>query len=219
MSVLYIFCSFNLSINICLQWKKPGKEGTITLCTSPVLQAGERSPGRRWLSAMEETQALVTGILRIMHPELYHTSCEAMERIRKDSRFRDSIDNWGSPFTAMSIIVNRHCEVHRDGKSRNPYFDILASVGDFDVVDFLLDSVGLVVKVQPGGVVGLCGHILSHGAGRCDGNRVCHAWYMRSSVHGCMEVDPASWMNQSIYRNFVSDPQKYLQRDWPEIRL
>lgn len=166
---------------------------------------------------MEETQALVTGLLRIMHPQLYHNACTAMDKIRLDPRLRPHVDRWGSPFNAMSIIVNRHCDVHRDGKSRNPYLDILASVGDFTQVDFLLDSIGICVKLRPGGVVGLCGHILSHGAMKCDGNRICHAWYMRGSVHGCMEVDPGTWMNQVVYKDFVADPEKHMKRPWPPI--
>ena len=158
------------------------------------------------MKSMRDASALITEILRITHLELFHTACEAMENIWKDSRLTDLINQWGNPFNALSIIAHRRCPSHRDTKSRVPYYDILTSIGDFEHVALNLTSLGVEITLRPGGVVVMCGHIVSHEAKECDGDRVCYAWYMRGSVHAHMEARPASWMTQEVYREFVKNP-------------
>ena len=168
---------------------------------------------------MAEIHGLIAGIFRIMHPELYHSACDAMAKIRRSGKFTDIVDRWGSPFNALTLIVNRHCGPHRDTKSSKTYLDLLASFGDFDTVRFKLNSINAEVNIKSGGVVGICGHVLRHEALRCAGNRICCAWYMRESVHASMEVQPVGWMNQQIYSDFIPDPEKRLKRKWIQRRL
>ena len=168
---------------------------------------------------MAEVHGIMSGILRIMHPECYHTACEAMDKIRTCPKFADLINQWGCPFNALSIIINRFCGAHRDNKSRMEYFDILASFGDFKNFVFHMESVGVQANLKPGGVVGLCGNIIVHEANECAGNRVCYAWYMRRTVQMSMEVRPAGFMNQQIYKDFVKDPKWWFNRDWIQPRL
>ena len=102
------------------------------------------------------------------------------------------INQWGNPFNALSIIAHWRCPSHRDTKSRVPYYDILTSIGDFKHVALNLTSLEVEITLRPGGVVVMCGHIVSHEAKECERDRVCYAWYMRGSVHAHMEARPAS---------------------------
>ena len=184
-----------------------------------MLQNGKHSPGGQFISKIEEVHGLLSGILRIMHPQQYHASMKAMQRILTSPKHTEIIDRWGCPFNALSIIVNRRCRPHRDTKSRISYFDLLGSFGNFTDFQFHMKSIGVTVNVQSGGMIGLCGHLILHEASECVGDRVCYAWYMRGSVHSAMEVAPASWMNQQVYRDFVPDPYPIFHRRWVEHML
>ena len=197
------------------QWKF----GTTNITTSPILQGGPVSPGRQWLQAFSNSHALVTGILRIMHPELYHTSCEVMAELQKLPEQKDIVGCWGCPYNALSIIVNRSCPPHIDTKSRAPYFNIISSFGHFDTAFVRLPSIGGIVHLKPGGFVGLCGHVVYHEVLPCDDDRICYAWYMRRSVHADMEARPATWMSQDVYAQFVHDPVSFFWRSFDPIFL
>ena len=182
------------------------------MSTSPILKQGKNSEGEKWMEAMRDASALITGILRVTHPELFHTGCEVMKIIRRKSDLEELINQWGNPFNALSVIAHRSCPPHRDTKSRTPYYDILTSVGDFKTVDIAFTSLGATVPLHPGDVIAMCGHLVSHEAKECDGDRVCYAWYMRGSVHAHMEAFPASWMTQEVYKDFIKDPEAQLNR-------
>lgn len=166
------------------------------------------------METMGDASALISGILRITHPELFHTACKVMEEIKNTHKCSDIIDQWGTPFNALSIVVNRSCPPHRDTKSRTPYYDILASFGDFSSVRINLKTFGMTAILRPGGMVVMSGHVVLHEAEECDGDRVCYAWYMRGSVHSQMEGPPTSWMAQEVYREFVESPEFWFRRKY-----
>lgn len=187
--------------------------------TSPVLQNLEDGAGSAWLADMQECHAIITGILRIMHPDLYKTACEAITKIaQRYPDLKPQLDQWGCPFTAVSVISNRVTPAHRDSKSRKQYFDILTSVGTFNKVKIKFEGLGYEVEMEPGGVCGLLGHVVNHEVPDWGpGDRVCVAWYMRSSVHASMDVFPADWMAQDRYRDVVNNPTKYLGRPFRSL--
>ena len=164
------------------------------------------------MDAMADMSAVVTGVLRIIHPELFHSGYYVMRKLQKKPRFTNVIGRWANPFNAISVVANRACPSHRDTKSRMPYYDILASFGNFPTFDFHLRSVGAKAVLKPGGMVALCGHMVMHEAKECDGDRICYAWYMRGSVHAHMHAHPASWMAQDVYSEFVGHPSEWFHR-------
>lgn len=168
---------------------------------------------------MADMSAVVTGVLRVIHPDLFHTGFYVMRKLRKKQKFTEVIGQWANPFNAISLIANRSCPPHRDTKSRIPYYDILASFGDFTSVDFHLRSVGAKAVLKPGGMVALCGHVVMHEAKECEGDRICYAWYMRGSVHAHMSAPPASWMTQDVYSQFVGHPEGWFHREIRTVRF
>ena len=174
------------------------------------------------MAAMRDSSALIGGILRVIHPELYRAGRLAHDKMKlSNPGLADLIDSWCNPFTAASLISNRKTPAHRDLKSRKPYYDILTSVGQFESVRFDLCNIDVYTRLKPGGVVALCGKIFQHEAGMPEsetpqyvdkedrdprdipptslGDRLCCAWYMRSQVHFSAGVGAVTWMNRSIY--------------------
>lgn len=136
-----------------------------------------------------------------------------MAELRLQDGLKEYVDDWGSPFSAMSFINNRITPAHRDSKSRKPYFDILSSIGSFNQAVLEFEGLGFDVVMRPGAVVGLLGSIVRHAVSDWGaGDRVCMAWYMRSSLHAYTDARPASWMSQEHYREYVANEENYLHR-------
>ena len=127
-----------------------------------------------------------------MHPELYYTRVEVINKLRQIPHVQEILDLWGCPYNALSIIVNCACPPHVDTKSQNPYFDLISSFDHFDIAFVRLPSIGGIVYLKPGGFVGLCGHVVYHEVLPCDDDRICYAWYMQRSVHANIEARPAT---------------------------
>lgn len=163
---------------------------------------------------MSETSAIVTGMLRIMHPDEYRAGCDAMAQLlAKQADLRAIINRWGTPFSAVTILSNRSTPAHRDVRSLMEYLDILTSVGTFTEALMELDGIGIQLRITPGTVVGLCGWVLRHAVKPCGGDRIFYGWYMRSAVHASQNVRPASWVTQEVYGKFVEDFNRWFGRD------
>lgn len=201
------------------QWQYHTDSRFASPSPSPLL--AENDPqGLGWTIAMSDTSAIVTGILRIMHPDLYRAGCEAMAQLLTNQpELFDLIQRWGTPFTAVSVISNRITVPHRDTKSLMEYFDILTSVGPFTFTLMEFDGIGIQVKIIPGTIIGLCGWVLRHAVPKCREDRVIYAWYMRGAVHASQDVRPASWMTQEVYGKFMSSFQKWLSRDMYSVDI
>lgn len=107
---------------------------------------------------------------------------------------------WTSPFSGISVISNRETPVHRDVNGRHPWYDILATFGQYSKGHLELPGLGYRLQYNPGTVVALAGKVVRHGVPRVQGNRVCMAYYMRNKVHEWLGVRSASWMNREIYQ-------------------
>lgn len=199
--------------SLCLQWQYNPASAFSTPGPSPLFTK-DAALGVGWSTAMSDTSAIVTGLLRIMHPALYRAGCEAMAKLTAQQPHLSKIlQRWGTPFTAITIISNRSTPAHRDTRSLKEYFDILTSVGQFSNAVMELDGVGIQVMVTPGTVIGLCGWVLRHAVKKCSGDRIFYGWYMRSAVHASQGIRPASWMPQETYRTFIGNFKECMGRN------
>lgn len=62
---------------------------------------------------------------------------------------------------------------------------------------------GIELPNSPGSICGLSGKAFRHGVADADGGRVCHAFYMRKSLHDFTKVRPCGWMTQEVYRQWI----------------
>lgn len=173
-------------------------------------KAGDAS--LNWCRATKSFSELLGGILSIIHPELYYIGREAMTRLSSEPasggpwvaheevpRLHDILTAWGHPWTAVSVMVNRATPFHRDVNGRNPWMDLLVTIGEYQQGRLELPGLGVRLLYDPRTVVGLLGKVVRHGAGEVDGERACLAYYMRNGVHERLGLRAGTWMNVSQY--------------------
>lgn len=205
------------TVNISPAWYQQGHVVSVTLtigssCENDVaqgpshalehsasLKGTNRESALQWMSAIAETSAILSAILAVVHPPLYQAGRDTMLKLEKVPGLCEDVKAWGSPFNAVQIISNRETPPHRDNNSRKPWYDLLATIGSYRDLVFEMDGVGLHVHYPPGSVVALCGKVLRHSVGPCDGDRVCYAYFMRDAVHAAMGVVAPHWMDITYY--------------------
>lgn len=149
---------------------------------------------------MYETSSLLSAILAVVHPGLYRSGSETIQRLwQGQPHLNSALQHWGSVFNAVTILANRETPQHRDNLSRAEWYDMLASVGLYQDAIFELPGVGVRLSYYSGTVIAFSGKILRHGVPECEGERVCLAYYMRDNVHERMGVEAASWMKTRLY--------------------
>lgn len=167
-----------------------------------------------WCKETKPFSVLLSGVLSIIHPELYKIGQKAMATLSMDPsglvdgpwvaedeypRLQEVLSHWGHPWTAMSIMVNRATPCHRDINGRNTWMDLLVTIGDYKLGRLELPGLGLRLAYDPRTVVGLLGKAVSHGAAEVKGDRACLAYYMRNGVHERLGMPAGTWMNVAIY--------------------
>ena len=160
--------------------------------------------GIEWLDEISTSNMISSTILAVIHPELYSAGRESLVRLREDSEFeRNDVDRvlsrWTSAFSGVSIISNRITPLHRDGSSRNHWYDLLITLGRYQNCNLELPGLGISLDYRPGTAVGLSGMVVQHSVPKCEGDRVCYAYFMRDTVHEWARVSGKEWMKTKYY--------------------
>ena len=152
---------------------------------------------------MKDQVAILTGALAIMHPDMYVTSREAMVQLSnwakeqgKESML-NAITMWPTIYNVASVMVNRASPLHLDRNGQPQWLDLLVSVGDYSDLDFVIPTIGLRVRYNPGTILGLSGQLLEHGVGKVEGDRGIISLYMRDNFHEYMDVVRCNYMECS----------------------
>lgn len=168
--------------------------------SSPILS---KPSGLSWMSEILEASAVISGMLRIMHPDQYRMARDMLWVSRADTALQPVLAKWPSVFTAISIIANRISPLHREQHGDNRFFDILLSCGQYTVASIELQPLGFHIPNGPGTVIGCSGKAIRHGTAESDGTRICVAFYMRTSVQSFLRVRPCQYMVQEVYRPWI----------------
>lgn len=147
---------------------------------------------------------ILSAILAVIHPELYEAGRETFKRLRENAGFRHQdvhrvLDRWTSAFSGLAVISNRISPIHRDGGSRNNWYDLLVTLGSYQGCDLELPGLGLSLDYPPGTVVGLSGTVVQHAVYGRKKDRMCYAYFMRDSVHEWAGVPGHHWMETKHY--------------------
>ena len=125
------------------------------------------------------------------------------DRMIEEGCCNDIVERWPSAQTAVSVIANRATPFHRDSKSRVTWYDLITSIGPYDCAPMYLSAINLRIDNFPGTMCGFSGSAFRHAVRRCELSRISIAWYMREDLRQRTGVEPASWMVQRKYRDFV----------------
>lgn len=163
------------------------------------------SPGHAWLQATAELSALCRGLFSVLHPEQCCLGHEALARldchsIRDPENLPRAMEYWTSPFSGISVISNRETPIHRDTGGRNSWYDLLLTLGNYELGRFEVPGIGLRLAYDPGTIVAVAGKTIAHGVSPCEGDRVCIAYFMRDGVHEQLGIRAGGWMNINYYK-------------------
>ena len=154
-----------------------------------------------WLDSISESNAILSAILAVIHPQLYDAGWSTTKRLRDTPEIdaQDLLNRWASVFSGVSVIPNRDTPPHRDGNSRFHWYDMLATLGSYRDCNFEMPGLGISLKYGPGTVVGILGNVIEHGVPSFEGDRVCYAYFMRNNVHEWARVPASEWMKTNYY--------------------
>lgn len=144
---------------------------------------------------------LLGAVFRVMHPELYHNSKEALLRLPRNPEQERALIPWGTVFSALSVIANRHTPPHRDTQSRAAWYDLLITAGPYENATLGFPGLGLSFPYSSGSVSCFSGKLLQHQVLDCDGERVCIAYYVRDNVQERLGVKAADWVRTEHLKN------------------
>jgi hypothetical protein len=165
--------------------------------TSPAKSAASLE----WLDCMLESNAILSAILAVIHPDLYNSGRETFNHLRNAAEIQPQqvLRRWTSVFNGVAVIRNRKTPLHRDGKSRFQWYDLLVTLGQYVNCHLELPGLGVSLEYGPGTVVGLSGMLLAHEVPSFEGDRVCYAYFMRNKVHQWANTSGYTWMNKKYY--------------------
>lgn len=154
-----------------------------------------------WLDAISESNGILSAILAVIHPQLYDAGWQTTNRLKDTREFHggDVLDRWASVFSGVAVISNRYSPAHRDGHSRANWYDLLVTLGAYRNCDLNLPGLGVSLEYGPGTVVGIAGSVLEHAVTSFEGDRLCHAYFMRDSVHEWAGTPCRHWMATEYY--------------------
>jgi hypothetical protein len=148
---------------------------------------------RDWLKANAESAALLSGLLRVIHPELFQMARQAMRKLEAMDEADDLVNLWTSVFNGCQVLSNRETPLHRDNYSCAEWYDVLCSIGPYTGADLELANVGLTFQYNTGVVLAICGRMLRHGVSATQGDRMCLSYYMRENVQSRLGSKAAGW--------------------------
>ena len=130
---------------------------------------------------------------------------ETIKAMEAYKHVRASVKRWPTIFSAITVIANRACPMHREPNGDFHLFDILVSAGSYTSAPFLAEPLGVQLRNGPGTVFGFSGRLCRHGVTFADGERIAYALYMRPEVARFGNVYPCSWMTQDMYREYLGN--------------
>ena len=164
--------------------------------------ASLRKPAAQaWIAEIEETMALLGGILAVINPAQYRAGIACIEaiaenhsQIAKSETLKDLLSDWSSPFNVISVMNNRDSPLHRDNGGGYSTMDMLISVGEYSNCLFSVPGLGAEFWNRSGSVVALAGRVVRHGAS-ADGERLCIAQYSRETVFEELDIPEPDWIS------------------------
>jgi hypothetical protein len=154
-----------------------------------------------WLDSISKSNAILSAILAVIHPQLYNAGWLTTMRLRNTPEIgaQDLLNRWASIFSGVSVIPNRVTPSHWDGSSRFHWYDMLATLESYQNCTLELPGLGISLEYGPGTVVGILGSVIEHAVPGFEGDRVCYAYFMRNNVHEWVKVSTSDWMYAKYY--------------------
>ncbi|KAI6013869.1 hypothetical protein EDC04DRAFT_2609154 [Pisolithus marmoratus] len=108
-----------------------------------------------WLQAMAVPNAMILGVLSIIHPLLYKVGIQGIEKLKTETTLNNPVMEralavWPTAFTNISLISNRACPLHCDLHLSGNWYDIAANVGDHSSCIMSIPTLGVELWMATG---------------------------------------------------------------------
>ena len=195
-------------VNLSPSWFSQGHEGPGELLhASADIQLPENL---KYLQNLILPNAIVAAIYAVIQPDLFESGLAIFEELADHAEeLNQSIGNalsaWATPFTGLSVILNRETITHRDIKGYRESFDLLLTIGHYTGGRFHLPGLGFSLLYDPGTVVALAGNVLQHGVCPVAGDRACLAYFWHRKVGERLGVKEPQWVTmEDLTQNLLS---------------
>lgn len=183
-------------INLSPSWFSQGHEGSgESLHASSDIQHRDNA---NFLHNIIFPNTLLAAIYSIIQPDMFESGFEGFEKLAEQGQLNESIikalDSWATPFTGLSVIMNRETITHRDVKAYRESFDLLLTIGRYTGGRLHLPGLGFSLIYDPGTVVALAGNVLQHGVCPVTGDRACLAHFWHHKVGERLGVMQPGWV-------------------------
>lgn len=172
--------------------------------TSATLTGRNAESGMAFLQDMKETNALISGIFRMLHPHQFNNGMNLYEEWRRIPNMADIAQQWASSFTAFQVINNRTCPPHTDRGASYGALDVLTAIGDFKGGHICAPNLPVDFAQEPGSVLALATRTILHGVEPYEGNRISIAWFMKDDVMSWAGQPQTTWMHKDDIKSLYS---------------
>lgn len=170
------------------------------IVTSSTLTGKYKESGLAFLAETEETNALISGILSVIHQDQWALGMFLTCDLSSEPRLSDALCLWQSPFTALQVVNNRASPPHKDPGSAYTAMDVCAMAGDFEEGTLHFCDLKLTLPQNPGTVVAFLGRALTHEVGGWMGDRVLWVWFQRDGVAKAFDEPQPQWCYYNALR-------------------
>ncbi|EDR03961.1 uncharacterized protein LACBIDRAFT_306265 [Laccaria bicolor S238N-H82] len=187
-------------VNLSPSWFSQGHEGPEDpLRASADIQEPANST---YLQNVLLANAIVGAIYAVIQPDLFESSLATFEKLANHAEALDNPINialrvWATPFTGLSVILNRETINHRDLKGYRESFDLLLTIRNYTGGRCHLAGLGFSLVYDPGTVVALAGNVLQHGVCPVLGDRACLAHFWHKKVGERLGVKRPQWLTMA----------------------
>src|SRR5216684_3958216 len=149
-----------------------------------------------WLDVISESNAILSTILAVIHPQLYDAGWQTARCLRDTPKVdQDVLSRWASVFSSISVISNCSTPLHWDGSLQSNWYNMLVTLGRYQKCYLKLPGLRVSLEYRPGMVVRVLGKVLEHAVPSFEGGRVCHEFFMRDGIHGGVVIPVSDWMH------------------------
>ncbi|KAG2006103.1 hypothetical protein CC2G_002448 [Coprinopsis cinerea AmutBmut pab1-1] len=163
--------------------------------------------GQQFLEDIPIASAVIGAILSQINQPLFESGVKVLKELYSNSKLTKDhatvskiIEIWFSPFSSLSLIVNRKTPIHRDTSGPMQGLDILLTGGNYSNGVFETPSFNRKWTYNPGCVVALLGKLVPHGVPQVNGERYCMAYFWRERLFEAAGVAfpyPSKWEESS----------------------
>ncbi|EDR07661.1 uncharacterized protein LACBIDRAFT_298012 [Laccaria bicolor S238N-H82] len=210
------FCKYPLGIvNLVPLWYQAGHGHDGSPLQASASLKEDNGAGEQFLWQVIEFQAIIGGIMSVIHPEQHYGGRGALLRcLRPQSSVtldKDCLQRimkvWGTAFTGLSVISERETPLHRDGQNADWMYDLLVNLSSHVDPDLQVELPGIGIRFRYGSgtVLSILGKVVRHGVSRTDTDRYCLAFFMRERVSERLGGVPhVVMMSEEVFKKWLS---------------